>query len=232
MRGWEVGFWAGVFYYFGDLNINYCFDWFNVVGGILVCYNFNEWLLFFLSGNYGKIEVYDSDLCNVFECNCNFSFELDIWDVLVFFEFNFFFYFYGSCDYFFMLYFFGGLFLFNFNFMVEYMGIILLDGVQFGEMVELCLFGIEGQFKGEEYYIVIVVLIYGIGFKWDLNYDWSMNFYIGVCFIYIDYLDDVSGFYFDLLDLEKDCGLLVVYMFFGMVLDDDGGSVQGLNGCQ
>ena len=89
MKGWEVGPWGGVSYYFGDLNTNTRLNRPNAAGGLLVRYNFNDRLGFSLSGNYGSIEAYDSDSQNPFEHARNLSFKSDIWDASALFEFNF-----------------------------------------------------------------------------------------------------------------------------------------------
>jgi hypothetical protein len=232
MRGWEVGPWGGVSYYFGDLNTNTRLDRPNLAGGILARYNFNERLAFSLSGNYGKIEAYDSDSRNPFEQNRNLSFQSDIWEATALFEFNFLPYFHGSRDEFFTPYLFGGLSLFNFNPMSEYDGPAALDGVNPGELVELRPLGTEGQFKGEEYYTTTAALTYGMGFKFDLNYEWSINIHVGARSTYTDYLDDVSGIYPDRTDLAKDRGDLAVYMSSGKSLNTENGSTQGLQGRQ
>lgn len=232
MRGWEVGPWGGVAFYFGDLNTNYRLDRPNPAGGILARYNFNERLSFSLSGNYGKIEAYDSDSRNPFEFNRNLSFQSDIWEASALFEFNFLPYFHGSRDNFFTPYLFGGLSLFNFNPMGEYDGPSTLEGVNPGDLVELRPLGTEGQFKGEEYYTTTAAITYGMGLKFDLSYEWSINIHVGARSTYTDYLDDVSGVYPDRTDLLKDRGELAVYMSSGKSLNTENGSTLGLQGRQ
>lgn len=68
-------------------------------------------------------------------------------------------------------------------------------------MVEFCFLGIEGQFKGEEYYSVSGGLVYGFGFKVDFSYEWSLNLELNVCIFFIDYFDDVSIVYVDKDDI-------------------------------
>lgn len=209
MKGWEVGPWAGVSYYFGDLNTNYRLNRPNLAGGILARYNFNSRLAFGMSANYGMIEAYDSDSKNPFELARNLSFESEIWDGTVQFEFNFLPYIHGSRDYFFTPYLFGGLSVFSFNPKAEYAG----DMIELqGQMVELRGLGTEGQFKGEEYYSVTAAVSYGFGFKFDINYEWSFNIQLGVRDTYTDYLDDVSTVYPDVSDLLRDRGPVAVDM--------------------
>jgi hypothetical protein len=57
--------------------------------------------------------------------------------------------------------------------------------------------GTEGQFRREEYYTIQLGLEYGVGFKLDLSYEWSLNFELSARHLYTDYLDDVSGIYAD-----------------------------------
>ncbi|MEL7222465.1 MAG: DUF6089 family protein, partial [Bacteroidota bacterium] len=190
MRGWEIGPWGGVSYYFGDLNTNFRLNRPNPAGGLLARYNFNDRLSFSLSGNYGKIEAYDNESRNPFEFNRNLSFESEIWDASALFEFNFLPYFHGSRDHFFTPYLFGGLSVFSFNPMAEYDGDIAIDNngeeVNPGEMVALRTLGTEGQFKGEEYYTVTAAFTYGLGFKFDINYEWSVNIHLGARSTYTD----------------------------------------------
>lgn len=238
MRGWEIGPWGGVSYYFGDLNTNYRLNRPNPAGGLLGRYNFNDRLSFSLSGNYGKIEAYDSESRNPFEFNRNLSFESEIWDAAALFEFNFLPYIHGSRDHFFTPYLFGGLSIFSFNPLAEYDGEMpILDNsgatVNPGDLVALRTLGTEGQFKGEEYYTVTAAFTYGLGFKFDLNYDWSINIHFGARSTYTDYLDDVSSTYPDRSDLLKDRGELAVYMSSGKSLEVDGTTTTlGLQGQQ
>lgn len=222
MRGWEIGPWGGVSYYFGDLNTNYRFNRPNAAGGILARYNFNDRLAFSLSGNYGKIEAYDNESRNPFEFNRNLSFESEIWDASALFEFNFLPYIHGSRDHFFTPYLFGGLSIFNFNPKAVYDGPDAIGDVQPGDLVELRDLATEGQFKGEEYFTTTAAFTYGLGIKFDVNYDWSINIHLGARSTYTDYLDDVSGTYPDRTDLQKDRGDLAVYMSSGRSLEVDG----------
>ncbi len=215
MKGWEVGPWGGVSYYFGDLNTNFRLNHTNAAGGMLIRYNFNDRLAFSLSGNYGQIEAYDSDSQNPFERNRNLSFKSDIWDGSALFEFNFLPYIHGSRDHYFSPYLFGGLSVFKFQPMAQYDGPNIsasTGSARTGDWVSLRELGTEGQFKGEEYFAVTAAFTYGMGFKFDLSYEWSVNIHIGVRSTYTDYLDDVSTVYPDASDLAKSRGELAAYM--------------------
>ncbi|MEM1216325.1 MAG: DUF6089 family protein, partial [Bacteroidota bacterium] len=229
MKGWEVGPWGGVSYYFGDLNTNYRLNRPNAAGGIMARYNFNDRICFSLSGNYGKVEAYDSDSQNPFEFNRNLSFESDVFDGSALLEFNFLPYIHGNRDYFFTPYLFAGLSVFNFNPQAVYDGDAPITGatgqtVQPGDLVELRPLGTEGQFKGEEYFLTSLAFTGGLGFKFDLSYDWSINIHVGVRSTGTDYLDDVSTTYPDVSDLQNSGGPLAVYMSSGRSLEVTGGT--------
>lgn len=193
MKGWEIGPWAGVSYYLGDLNTRFDFSRPNLAGGFGARYNFNNRLGFRLSGNYGKVEAYDSDSPNPFERTRNLSFESTVLDGTLQFEFNFLPYEHGSYDHFFTPYVFGGLSAFYFNPKAE------LDGT----LYELRSLGTEGQLRGQEYYEITGALTYGLGVKVDLSYEWSLDFSLGMRNTFTDYLDDVSTIYPDLSDLRR-----------------------------
>jgi len=216
MKGWEIGPWGGVSYYFGDLNTNTRLNRPNTAGGLLVRYNANDRISFSLSGNYGSIEAYDSDSQNPFEHSRNLSFKSDIWDATALFEFNFLPYVHGSRDEIFTPYLFGGLSIFNFEPLAQYDGPTINGSeTNTGDWVSLRELGTEGQFKGEEYFAVTAALTYGIGFKFDINYDWNVNIHLGVRSTFTDYLDDVSTDYANISDIRQnrnESGELAVYM--------------------
>ena len=72
--------------------------------------------------------------------------------------------------------------------------------------------GTEGQFKGDEYYTVQGAITYGIGFKIDLSYEWSLNFELSARRAFTDYVDDVSTVYPDMDDLEALRGPIAVQL--------------------
>ncbi|MEZ4891772.1 MAG: DUF6089 family protein [Saprospiraceae bacterium] len=165
MRGWELGGWAGVSNYFGDLNTNWRINRLHLAGGAGARYNMNDRLAFRLGANAGKISAYDSDSDNFFEQQRNLSFHSLVIDGTAQFEFNFLPYVHGSRDYFYSPYMFVGTTFFYFNPKAD------LDG----ETYNLREMGTEGQFRGEEYNTTQWALAYGIGFKVDLSYRWSVN---------------------------------------------------------
>lgn len=195
-KGWEAGGWLGVSYYFGDLNTNYRLDRPGIAGGAIARYNFNNRIAMKMSANYGQVAADDANSRNAFERARNLSFESTIIDAAVQLEFNFLPYTHGSKDEFYTPYLFAGFSAFHFNPKAE------LDGT----LYELRALGTEGQFKGEEYYGMSGAFVYGMGFKLDLSYEWSLNFELSGRQAFTDYVDDVSTVYPDIDDLRRARG--------------------------
>gem|GEM_PF-53580 len=199
MRGLEIGPWVGASIYFGDLNTDFRLDRPNIAGGFAARYNFNHRLAVRLSANYGRIEAFDSDSTNPFEKNRNLSFQNDIFDGTLQFEFNFLPYFHGHKEYFFSPYAFAGISVFSHSPKAR---------TDNGLLVELRDLGTEGQMRGDGYLGISRALTYGLGIKWDLTYELSMDVNVGVRHAGTDYLDDVSTVYPDISDLERSRGPL------------------------
>ncbi|MEL6863308.1 MAG: DUF6089 family protein [Bacteroidota bacterium] len=199
-QGIEAGGMIGVSHYFGDLNNTFRLNRPGLSIGVVGRYNFNTRLSLKFSANYGNISAYDSDSDNSFEQARNLSFRSHVLDGSLQFEFNFLPYVHGSKDEFFTPYIFGGFSIVNFDPEAE------IDG----QWEQLRSLGTEGQFRGEEYYSISGAFTYGIGFKIDLSYEWSLNIELAVRRMYTDYLDDVSGVYPDMEDLEALRGELAV----------------------
>ncbi|MDX2136149.1 MAG: DUF6089 family protein [Saprospiraceae bacterium] len=196
MKGWEAGGWLGISNYFGDLNTNFRFNRTSWSAGAGARYNFNDRLALKMAANAGHISAFDSDSDNAFELRRNLSFESMVVDLSAQFEFNFLPYTHGHRENLFTPYLFGGPAVFFFNPQAE------LDG----ETYNLREYGTEGQFKGEEYNTTQAALVYGFGFKTDLSYRLSLNIELSARKIFTDYLDDVSGVYADIRDIESQRG--------------------------
>ncbi len=193
MKGWELGGWIGVSNYFGDLNTNYRLNRLHPAVGLLTRYNFNERVAVRLGASYGRISASDADSKNIFERTRNLSFRSDIVDGALLLEFNFMPYMHGHRDYYFTPYVFAGPALFYFNPQAEYGG----------RWYNLAPLGTEGQFRGEEYSSVQGALAYGLGFKFDFSYRWSMTVELNSRKVFTDYLDDVSKVYADTRDIQS-----------------------------
>jgi hypothetical protein len=192
MKGWETGGWIGASNYFGDLNTTFRFNRIHLAGGLAARYNFNDRLAIRFSGNYGRISASDADSKNIYEQRRNLSFNSILADATAQFEFNFMPYIHGHRDYFFTPYMFVGPSAFYFNPTTEYQG----------QTIQLAGLGTEGQFKGEEYNTFQGALAFGMGFRYDLSYRWSLNIEFSARKLFTDYIDDVSGTYADVRDVR------------------------------
>ncbi len=199
-QGFEAGGWIGLSNYFGDLNTNFHLGRPGLALGVIGRYNFNTRLCLKLSANYGNVSAYDSDSKNSYEQARNLSFKSHVFDATAQFEFNFLPYVHGSKTEFWTPYLFGGFTILNFDPKAEING----------EMVDLRPLGTEGQFRGEEYYSIAGGISYGMGVKFDLSYEWSINVELATRRLFTDYLDDVSTVYPDMEDLEALRGDIAV----------------------
>lgn len=191
-RGPELGFNAGVAYYFGDLNTQFDLSSPGIALNAYGRYNLDERVSLKLGFYYGRIKGDDSKSDNAFQQARNLNFFSDVWDGTLQLEFNFFPYIHGSKDRYFTPYIFGGLSAVHFNPKTK------LDGTTY----KLQEFGTEGQPVGDEYALFNIGIAYGGGLKWDLNYYWSMNVELSGRVLFTDYLDDVSTVYPDPLVQE------------------------------
>lgn len=199
-EGWEAGLWLGASHYFGDLNTSYNLSQPGPAGGLFARRNFNKRTALKFGASYGRVQADDALSRNIYERIRNLSFQSDIIEGNIALEFNFLPYQHGSDDEFFTPYVFGGFSFFSFNPTAEY------EGVTYN----LRDLGTEGQFQGEEYSTFSGGLLYGLGFKIDINYEWSINIEIGARQLFTDYLDDVSTSYPDQGDLENLRGEVAV----------------------
>ena len=196
MKGWELGAWVGGSNYFGDLNTNWRVNRSHLAAGAGARYNFNDRLALRFGGSYGRLSAYDSDSKNIYEQRRNLHFKTFVADITTQFEFNFMPYVHGHRDYFYTPYVFLGPSFFFFNPKAD------LDGSTYN----LREYGTEGQFRGEEYRTSQGAITYGIGFKLDLSYRWSVDAHFSARKIFTDYLDDVSGVYADARDIRAQRG--------------------------
>ena len=191
-KGNEIGVNVGTSTYFGDLNTNFNLSSPGIAIGVLARRNFNERISAFAGLKYGKISADDKNSNNFYERSRNLSFSSNIFDLHFGLEFNFFPYVHGSDDLYYTPYIFGGFSILKFNPQAE------LDNVTYN----LRDFGTEGQFFNSEYGLVTGSFVFGFGFKWDINRDWSINTSLGGRNVFSDYIDDVSGTYPDFASQE------------------------------
>ena len=201
-QGFEAGGWIGVSHYFGDLNTNFYLADPGLAAGLVGRYNFNNRICMKLSANYGTIQASDANSENSFEQARNLNFRSRIFDGTFQFEFNFLPYTHGSKKEFYTPYLFAGFSVLHYN----------PKALFNDEWVELRDMGTEGQFKGEEYFSIGGAWAYGVGFKIDLSYEWSINVELSARKLFNDYIDDVSTVYPDLEDLESLRGPMAVQL--------------------
>ncbi len=191
-----MGGWIGVSHYFGDLNPEFDFPRPGPAGGLGLRYNFTNRTSFKAGGNFLVLEAHDSDSDDVFQQTRNLSFKSNVFELFGQFEFNFLPFIPGMRDNYFSPYLFGGLNLFHFNPRAE------LDGEWYG----LRSMGTEGQRRGEEYSLTQLGLVYGLGARWAINRNWSINAELTSRKLFTDYLDDVSTVYPNPDDLLRERG--------------------------
>jgi Domain of unknown function (DUF6089) len=192
MRGWELGGWLGGANYFGDLNTNWRLDRIQLAGGGAARFNFNDRLALRMGLNGGRVQAFDSDSKNTVEQRRNLHFRSLVVDATLQFEFNFLPYVHGHREYFYTPYMFIGPSFYYYNPQAE------LDG----KWYNLREYGTEGQFRGEEYNNISGAVAYGMGFKYDLSYRWSLDFQLSARRLFSDYIDDVSSVYPDARDVR------------------------------
>ncbi len=193
-KGIELGGWLGTGHYFGDLHTSFSFDEPRPAGGLIFRYNFDERISLKSSVNYTRIHGDDARSDNSYEFNRQLSFYSDIFDWTNQLEFNFFPYFHGSEEENWTPYLYVGFSALSYN---------PKRNLEDGSSATLRLFGTEGQPLGEEYGRFTMASAFGMGIKWDINYDWSINAEIGMRVARSDYLDDVSGVYPDFDELRR-----------------------------
>lgn len=215
-RGWEAGVWGGTAFYFGDLNTSYNLSMPGPAGGVIGRFNFNNRLCIKFSANAGQVRGDDVVSKNTFERARNLSFRSTVIEGAAQLEFNFLPYIHGSRDEFYTPYVFAGFNVFHYNPQTKYQD----------RWVDLRELGTEGQFNGEEYFSISGGLLYGMGLKFDLSYEWSINLELGARTLFTDYLDDVSGVYADKEDIQEMRGELAA------ILSDRSILIPGVNDAQ
>ncbi len=195
-KGYELGVLGGVSFYVGDINPNYSIKTPGPSLMVLGRYNFNTRTSIRLDVAAGRLIGKDKLSENPFQQARNLSFRTDYLDSSLDLEFNFFNYVHGSRDQYFTPYVFGGIAFTYYNPRAK------LDDTWYN----LRQFGTEGQAVGDEYARIIPALSYGMGFKIDINYEWSFNVEMSARQMFTDYIDDVSTTYPDMNELASTRG--------------------------
>lgn len=196
----ELGGTIGTSYYIGDLNpYRHYPAGTKLAGGLVYRYNFNDRYALRIQGLFGSLQASDSNSDDSLQVLRNLSFKSQIIETSLLLEINFFKYrSKGKEGKNWTPFVFGGLAYFHFNPKAQ------LDDTWY----ELQPLGTEGQgtsdLGGEGYKRDVICIPFGAGVKLnvgrvDFQLEWGMRR------TYTDYIDDVSGTYFDnsVLDLEN-----------------------------
>ena len=205
----EVGPFAGVSYYLGDLNLSRHFYFSKPAGGVVHRYILNSHFAIKNSFLYGMVYAEDSKSNNPVQINRNLYFRSSIMDIATQIEFNFL-PFDGpeservrsrSNEYYFSPYIFTGISLFSFN----------PQGSYNGTWYDLQPLGTEGQgtityLDKKKYSLSQLSIPIGGGIKYDISK--KVNFAVewGIRKTFTDYIDDVSTTYANPVAISSEKG--------------------------
>jgi hypothetical protein len=202
----EVGGMVNTAYYIGDINTtNHLPTQFNLGGGLIYRYNFNDRVAFKGSILYGRIYAHDEDAESEWQQNRNLSFRSDIFEFSGQIEINFLTYEIGDEKRPSSPYIFAGLSLFRHNPQAEFND----------RWVDLQPLGTEGQgIEGFEdrYNLTQISIPFGIGFKFNIWNNLAGAVEWGMRRTFTDYLDDVSTTYVNPTLLEEENGPLAALL--------------------
>ena len=221
--GWaqnsELGATVGASFYLGDLNPRTPCGMSRLAGGILYRYNFTpRWAI---RGNllFAKVEGDDAITNKHYERNLNFK--SPITEISVVAELNFFKLYNERGKNFFSPYLFAGIGIFSFNPQAQD-----VDGTWYA----LQHLGTEGQgLEGErDYYSLCNVAIpFGLGFRFNVSRHICIGAEWGMRFTFTDYLDDVSGNYYDNQTLRELRGPAIARLADKSDVLHEGGTGRG-----
>jgi len=192
----EFGAWAGTAVFLGDLNPNMSFKNARVGTGLFFRYNINNRMSFRAGLNYAFLQAKDSYQKHYpFLQHRNLDFSSQVIEVAGTYEINFFAYSPagGRNVKTWTPYIFAGGSIFYNNPTTRYNG----------KKYRLEYIGTEGQkstniqnrTKGYDSYAFAIP--FGMGIKYALNQNWALNFEVSSHYVFSDFLDDVSGVYPD-----------------------------------
>ena len=205
-RSSEIGVFAGMSYYIGDLNPYKHFDQPHFSGGILFRRNLNKRFTFRFSGTYGTVSGADSLSTNPNTVSRNLNFRSRIIEIGPIIELNFVKYAPGNTEKDpATMYLFTGFTFFHMN----------PQATLNGEYYDLQILGTEGQgsslnSKGQ-YKLNQLSIPLGIGIKGNLTKRICVSLEYGIRKTFTDYIDDVSGNYVDPTLLSQENGVLSSY---------------------
>lgn len=179
--GTEFGVLGGVSNYFGDLNTHFSFKGVGPHASLFVRHNFTPRFSMKLAGNWGKFHYNDSYSKNPYQQARNLSFRNTLLEGDIQFELNFLPIIHGDIYQFYTPYLFAGAGAMLFKPQTKYNG----EWVNLNEIYT----------EGKEYSLQQLIVPVGLGFKYDIRAELSLNIEAGWRFMFVDYLDDVSEIY-------------------------------------
>lgn len=197
----EFGVWAGTAVFLGDLNPNMSFKNARSAMGAFFRYNFNNRMSVRAGVNYAFLQAKDSYQKRYpYLLHRNLSFSSQIIEVGATYEINFFAYSTSgerkTKNW--TPYIFGGASLFYYNpttklngnkYRLEYVG---TEGQKSAN--------IQSRTKGYNSYAFAIP--FGMGIKYALNQNWALNFEVSSRYAFTDFIDDVSGVYPDINEIN------------------------------
>jgi hypothetical protein len=214
----EIGGMVGTSFYMGDLNPRTLFPNFQTCGGIIYRYNLSSrWAL---KSNILFAQVEASDQLTNNNYARNLSFRSPITEISTQLELNFFNLYNIPARNHFSPYIYIGIDIFSFNPQAE------LNGVYY----DLQSLGTEGQgLEGNDqpYNLVSLAIPFGMGIKVNAGKYVSFGVEWGMRYTFTDYLDDVSGFYYDNEYLKFQKGNTVAQLADRAVVKNEAGTQRG-----
>lgn len=196
----EVGAFVGTSFYLGELNPATPFAMSRFAGGIVYRYNISPRFAVRANILFGQVTASD-EKTNKNDPR-NLSFKSPITEISATFELNFLRIYPDRGSNNFAPYIFAGIGCFSFNPQTE------LDGKTYA----LQHLGTEGQgLEGERdfYSLTNVAIPFGLGFKYNVTKWMTLGLEWGMRYTFTDFLDDVSGNYYDNQTLLEERGTLV-----------------------
>ena len=199
----EIGLCVGGSFYLGELNPSGMFAKLQPAGGAMYRYNFSPRWAFKSTVLFGSMEASDA------ETNGGdprvLSFRSPLSEIAAEMELNFLKLYNEPGKNFFSPYLFAGVSLYSFNPQAKYKD----------KWYDLQPLGTEGQgldgYNRERYALTGIAIPFGLGFRFNFLYYYSIGFEWGMRKTFTDYLDDVSTTYVNHLRLNTERSPLVEY---------------------
>ena len=214
----EIGFMLGTSFYLGDLNPTGIFKQSQFAGGFVYRYNFTPRWALKANVYFGNVQGSDAKTNKHYERNL--SFKSPITEISAQVELNFLRLYNVPSKNHFAPYIFAGISLFSFNPRAE------LDGRYY----DLQHLGTEGQgLDGQKkfYSLCNAAIPFGIGIKVNIAKFMCIGVEWGMRYTFTDYLDDVSGTYYDNGMLEDARGQFVARLADRSEVLHEAGSGRG-----